>query len=180
MTPTLDQAMKLADQDCPLPSLAGPALKALRARVLELEGQQAARVDERIAHELRDEAKLHYGSSVADETHDLLLRAATALEAALSAQPAPERQERWRMTSRPAQTAVFLPLDTGVDCLACGHDTHPAVPVGVPDGVWGRYASWLLDHCEGEVITEESLQNWLADMLAAAPSAPQGTQQGEG
>lgn len=31
--PTLEAAMKLADQDSPLPSLAGPALKVLRARI---------------------------------------------------------------------------------------------------------------------------------------------------
>lgn len=44
--PTIEQACKLADQDCPLPSLAGPALKVLRERVRELESWQAARVDE--------------------------------------------------------------------------------------------------------------------------------------
>lgn len=35
--PTIEEAIKLADQDCPLPSLAGPALKLLRDRVRELE-----------------------------------------------------------------------------------------------------------------------------------------------
>lgn len=44
MNTPLDQALKLADQACPLPSLAGPALKLLRERVRELECQQAARV----------------------------------------------------------------------------------------------------------------------------------------
>lgn len=32
----LEEALKLADQDCPLPSLAGPALKLLRDRLIEL------------------------------------------------------------------------------------------------------------------------------------------------
>jgi hypothetical protein len=35
--PTLEAALKLADQDCPLPSLAGPALKRLRQEVLDLQ-----------------------------------------------------------------------------------------------------------------------------------------------
>lgn len=34
--PTLEAAMNLADQDCPLPSLAGPALKVLRNKIREL------------------------------------------------------------------------------------------------------------------------------------------------
>lgn len=39
--PTLEQAMKLADQDSPLPSLAGPALKRLR---LEYEAEREERM----------------------------------------------------------------------------------------------------------------------------------------
>lgn len=34
--PTLEEALKLADQDSPLPSLAGPALKVLRNKIREL------------------------------------------------------------------------------------------------------------------------------------------------
>lgn len=33
---TLEQALKLADQDCPLPVLAGEALKILRSHIHEL------------------------------------------------------------------------------------------------------------------------------------------------
>lgn len=36
--PTLEAALKLADQDCPLPSLAGQALKVLRAEIQRLRG----------------------------------------------------------------------------------------------------------------------------------------------
>jgi hypothetical protein len=31
--------------------------------------------------------------------------------------------------------------------------------------VWSRFAGYLLDHCEGETIYEESLQYWLSEML---------------
>lgn len=37
--PTLEAAMALADQDCPLPQLAGPALKVLRAEIENLRFQ---------------------------------------------------------------------------------------------------------------------------------------------
>jgi len=36
---TLEQALKLADQDCPLPVLAGEALKVLRAEIEDLAGK---------------------------------------------------------------------------------------------------------------------------------------------
>lgn len=34
------------------------------------------------------------------------------------------------------------------------------------EAVWGRFAGWLLDHCEGQQIYEERLQYWLSEMLA--------------
>jgi hypothetical protein len=41
------------------------------------------------------------------------------------------------------------------------------------DGVrWDLFPSWLIDHCEGEVITEEGLQFALAEMLKNHPAAP--------
>ena len=33
--------------------------------------------------------------------------------------------------------------------------------------IWERFAGYLLNNCEGSTISEESLQKWLADMLAA-------------
>lgn len=36
--PTLEAALKLADQDCPLPTLAGPALKVLRNEIQRQSG----------------------------------------------------------------------------------------------------------------------------------------------
>lgn len=38
--------------------------------------------------------------------------------------------------------------------------------------VWERYAAYLLNHCEGETITEENLQRWLADMLESEKQTP--------
>ena len=32
--------------------------------------------------------------------------------------------------------------------------------------IWERFAGYLLHNCEGFTISEESLQKWLADMLA--------------
>lgn len=80
---TLDQALKLADQDCPLPSLAGPALKLLRDRVRDLEGQQAARVDDemvRIALSAFN-ASRNYGGNVAGVAMRDALEAALAQNA---------------------------------------------------------------------------------------------------
>lgn len=37
------------------------------------------------------------------------------------------------------------------------------------DKVWADFAAWLLDHCEGEVITEEFLQGEMSKMLEAQP-----------
>lgn len=31
--------------------------------------------------------------------------------------------------------------------------------------VWERFVGYLLDHCEMQQVTEESLQTWLAEML---------------
>lgn len=51
----------------------------------------------------------------------------------------------------------------------------PAAPVAVP---WDNFPAYLIDHCEGQTITEEGLQRALAAMLAnpqyaaAAPAAP--------
>ena len=47
--PTLEAALKLADQDSPLPSLAGPALKVLRNRIRHLALQRLSA--ERFARE---------------------------------------------------------------------------------------------------------------------------------
>ena len=51
--------------------------------------------------------------------------------------------------------------------------------IATPPDVWEKFAGYLLDHCEGEIVSEESLQRWLHDMLhsdyegtAATASAP--------
>ncbi|WP_420994084.1 hypothetical protein ACKI2N_001820 [Cupriavidus sp. 30B13] len=36
---------------------------------------------------------------------------------------------------------------------------------------WDKFPSWLIDHCEGQTITEEGLQAALADMLKVYPPA---------
>ncbi|WP_343656371.1 hypothetical protein [Cupriavidus sp.] len=36
---------------------------------------------------------------------------------------------------------------------------------------WERFAAWLLDHCEGQTITEEFLQEQMAEMLASLKGA---------
>lgn len=41
--------------------------------------------------------------------------------------------------------------------------------------IWERFAGYLLDNCEGQTITEESLQAWLSDMLGKEKAALQGT-----
>jgi hypothetical protein len=53
--------------------------------------------------------------------------------------------------------------------------TPPAAPV--KKNVWEMFAAYLVDKCEGEIITEEGLQRSLADMLsdpayATPPAAP--------
>lgn len=37
--------------------------------------------------------------------------------------------------------------------------------------IWSRFAGYLLDNCEGQEITEESLQGWMSDMLQAETAA---------
>lgn len=34
-----------------------------------------------------------------------------------------------------------------------------------PTPTWGALSCYLIDHCEGETITEENLQCWVAKML---------------
>jgi len=31
--------------------------------------------------------------------------------------------------------------------------------------IWERFAGYMLDNCEGQTVTEESLQLWLSEML---------------
>lgn len=32
--------------------------------------------------------------------------------------------------------------------------------------IWERFMGYLIDNCEGQTVSEESLQGWLAQMLA--------------
>lgn len=56
-------------------------------------------------------------------------------------------------------------LRSKVDSLAA-----PAQPVTVP---WENFPSYLIDHCEGDVISEEGLQFALSKMLSNPQYAPQ-------
>ena len=65
----------------------------------------------------------------------------------------------------------------GPVCVACEHDKmlspQPAAqaqPVTVP---WENFPSYLIDHCEGDVISEEGLQFALSKMLSNPQYAPQ-------
>lgn len=58
--------------------------------------------------------------------------------------------------------------------------TQEAKSVAPVNGVrWDLFPGWLIDHCEGDIVTEEGLQSALADMLAsdsyksAVAAAPQ-------
>lgn len=162
-TVTLDDALKLADQDCPLPALGGKALRVLRARIRELEGQPAARVDEGMVREVI--AELRLDAPMRPSAHYL----ADKLEVALSAQPAPERQGegwlpetgayliryddteqedelfvgqgargaaqgRYEQISGNWNAHLFVKIDSNSrDCNTPNATTHPAAPVGVPD-----------------------------------------------
>lgn len=44
----------------------------------------------------------------------------------------------------------------------------PPPAAGVPGAA--SFAAWLIDHGEGETVTEEGLQQWLADWISATPS----------
>lgn len=32
--------------------------------------------------------------------------------------------------------------------------------------IWERFAGYMLENCEGQTVTEENLQSWMAAMLA--------------
>lgn len=56
--------------------------------------------------------------------------------------------------------------------LVASHKSEAKLQKMCSDGeLWGRFAGYLLDNCEGELIYEESLQRWLADMLAKEEKA---------
>lgn len=58
-----------------------------------------------------------------------------------------------------------------IDALLAGKMPSPNSVAGVD---WSSFPGWLIDHHEGDTITEEMLLFALAAMLAAAPS-PDGT-----
>ena len=53
-----------------------------------------------------------------------------------------------------------------IDAALAGKLPEPASSGNVD---WSRFPGWLIDHHEGDTITEEMLQFALSDMLAAAP-----------
>ena len=54
-----------------------------------------------------------------------------------------------------------------IDALLAGQVPSTDSVAGVD---WSSFPGWLIDHHEGDTITEEMLQFALADMLAVAPS----------
>jgi hypothetical protein len=74
----------------------------------------------------------------------------------------------WHGLSRDAAGGEAL-ADTGdfadVVCPDCGTPLEEDKDIEVVDVDWGQFASWLLDHHEGDVISEELLQHALCDML---------------
>lgn len=52
------------------------------------------------------------------------------------------------------------------DCIRLIRDALPPPAAPVQKTVWEMFAAYLIDKCEGEIITEEGLQRSLADMLA--------------
>ena len=58
-----------------------------------------------------------------------------------------------------------VPLDNRAraELVAALSRQAPAAPA---EAAWANFPSYLIDHCEGETITEEGLQRWLAEMLA--------------
>lgn len=61
----------------------------------------------------------------------------------------------------PEEGSVFLP----------GDEVNVIIPEAQYD--WGIFAGYLLDHCEGENVTEENLHSWLSDMLKNPAFGPQ-------
>lgn len=115
---------------------------------------------------------------------------------AILAAPAATVKENLNVAARPAagdglrrdQEAAYNSIDRFLRNNLCDEDyaqysaeldsllTAPRQPgemgAGVPaDGVrWDLFPAWLIDHCEGETITEEGLQSALADMLKVYPA----------
>lgn len=115
-----------------------------------------------------------------DKPHRIVydLVAAVRHYAALAAAPqapATEPVARAIFTNRNKPDVEWLVDSVTRGMLLYAAPQAPAAPVAVP---WDNFPAYLIDHCEGQTITEEGLQRALAAMLAnpqyapAAPAAP--------
>jgi hypothetical protein len=173
------QAAQPDDSRCPSTYRREEAVKVLIGMGWSWDGkqwnapvQQAARVDEAMVFR----AMRAWGEA---PPHGDINRMRAALEAALSAQPA-ERQgecvgEVFGPKAVSTMVALDRPLPPGTKLY-----THPAAPVGVPDG-WRdaiQEAISCLDDVERykgnlAIVVYRRIVQKLRDLLAAAPSAPQ-------
>lgn len=82
----------------------------------------------------------------------------------------------WRQFARAVEGEIVSRTILAQSAPRADHSGDSAGMVASGD-VWERFAAWLVDHCEGQVITEEFLHVQLGKMLAteafAAPSAAQ-------
>lgn len=160
--------------------------------------QQAARVDDADVRLLMTVLSGEHGGDHADDGCDVC-SAFTRIEAALSAQPAPERQgeaihQRRRICRcRPNDSNCICNTgweDVSAEYRAKYEDdedtdwrtvyTHPAAPVGVPDAAINILRR-SRDDADLVPLYRQAMRDAVAqletfNLIAAAPSAPQGTQ----
>jgi hypothetical protein len=167
--PTLEAAMKLADQDSPLPSLAGPALKVLRDRIYHLMGQ------------LHGMARVMLERCATEDSATL-----TALIAELRAREAVGRAKygtdvdrtdltnpQWRQHLREELMDALLyslaekrtaPMEV-VECGGCAPAVAASPVYGVDHGVDDRTVEMLGYHDAGGVLHIE-------DVVESEPNGP--------
>lgn len=119
---------------------------------------------ERAMAELGDAPEISPGNYSDDEVlklNNAANQAYNILDAALTQQPESE--------PRNIILKLYPELATEFEALGWappgyGPQPTPQVPEGVP---WSKFPAWLIDHHDGDVISEEGLQRALAAMIAA-------------
>lgn len=116
-------------------------------------------------------------SALVDNQHALLEKAKATMTD-LHGAASPVDESRGDLDARIPASAFARFVDAHAELLhamAQSPVAGPAAPVAVP---WDNFPAYLIDHCEGQTITEEGLQRALSAMLAnpqyaaAAPAAP--------
>jgi len=179
--PTLEVAMKLADQDSPLPSLAGPALKVLREHILRVRNEEDYLT--RLAKEFGT-VKWFERHGVPDTAQDSATL--TALIAELRAREAVGRAKygtdvdrtdltnpQWRQHLREELMDALLyslaeertrPMEV-VECGGCAPAVAASPVYGVDHGVDDRTVEMFGHHDAGGVLHIE-------DIVESEPNNP--------